>query len=196
MTPRVWSKGIGFDRKLLSSITSQSRCLHIRLRVKPTRPCIFFHTGHNSHSSRRQLIRMEVFDQGCCMSSFSSMLIVLVYMNEWAILSLELSLMNRLICLSSLQSDSPYKGGTFRFNLSLPPNFPFKAPTVRYHPHHCRDSFTHSTSHYLIFHVSMNRSRSRPRSIILGSMKKEQFVSQSLGMKCVFWSSMYITYIN
>ncbi|EKM83017.1 hypothetical protein AGABI1DRAFT_111546 [Agaricus bisporus var. burnettii JB137-S8] len=36
-------------------------------------------------------------------------------------------------------SDSPYKGGTFRFNLSLPPNFPFKAPTVTfttkiYHP--------------------------------------------------------------
>ncbi|KAF5324498.1 hypothetical protein D9611_004283 [Ephemerocybe angulata] len=35
--------------------------------------------------------------------------------------------------------DSPYKGGTFHFTLSLPPNFPFKAPTVTfttkiYHP--------------------------------------------------------------
>lgn len=31
---------------------------------------------------------------------------------------------------TSRQSDSPYKGGTFHFNLSLPENFPFKAPSV------------------------------------------------------------------
>ncbi|KAH7922825.1 ubiquitin-conjugating enzyme [Leucogyrophana mollusca] len=36
-------------------------------------------------------------------------------------------------------SDSPYKGGTFRFKLELPNNFPFKAPSVTfqtkiYHP--------------------------------------------------------------
>ena len=30
------------------------------------------------------------------------------------------------------KSDSPYKGGTFRFKLELPPNFPFKAPNVSY----------------------------------------------------------------
>jgi len=30
-----------------------------------------------------------------------------------------------------IQSDSPYKGGTFKFTLSLPQNFPFKPPTVR-----------------------------------------------------------------
>ncbi|KAH0827013.1 ubiquitin-conjugating enzyme [Lanmaoa asiatica] len=35
--------------------------------------------------------------------------------------------------------DSPYKGGTFRFKVELPPNFPFKAPNVVfqtkvYHP--------------------------------------------------------------
>ena len=28
------------------------------------------------------------------------------------------------------QSDSPYKGGSFHFNLDLPENFPFKAPSV------------------------------------------------------------------
>ncbi|KAF8212394.1 ubiquitin-conjugating enzyme/RWD-like protein [Mycena galopus ATCC 62051] len=38
-----------------------------------------------------------------------------------------------------LKSDSPYKNGTFHFTLSLPQNFPFKAPTVTfttkiYHP--------------------------------------------------------------
>ncbi|THU90684.1 ubiquitin-conjugating enzyme [Dendrothele bispora CBS 962.96] len=37
------------------------------------------------------------------------------------------------------ESDSPYKGGTFKYKLSLPQNFPFKAPTVTfktkiYHP--------------------------------------------------------------
>ncbi|EAU88233.1 hypothetical protein CC1G_03905 [Coprinopsis cinerea okayama7 len=37
------------------------------------------------------------------------------------------------------QSDSPYKGGTFNLKLTLPPNYPFKAPTVTfttkiYHP--------------------------------------------------------------
>ncbi|KXN82569.1 Ubiquitin-conjugating enzyme E2 D4 [Leucoagaricus sp. SymC.cos] len=42
-------------------------------------------------------------------------------------------------CTIKGASDSPYKGGTFHFNLSLPPNFPFKAPTVTfttkiYHP--------------------------------------------------------------
>jgi hypothetical protein len=31
----------------------------------------------------------------------------------------------------SLQSDSPYKGGTFKFSLVLPENYPFKAPAVR-----------------------------------------------------------------
>lgn len=30
----------------------------------------------------------------------------------------------------SAQSDSPYKGGTFYFKLTLPEDFPFKAPTV------------------------------------------------------------------
>jgi len=30
-----------------------------------------------------------------------------------------------------LQADSPYKGGTFYFDVSLPVNYPFKAPTVR-----------------------------------------------------------------
>ena len=29
-----------------------------------------------------------------------------------------------------VQSDSPYKGGAFHFNLDLPENFPFKAPSV------------------------------------------------------------------
>ncbi|TEB36212.1 UBC-like protein [Coprinellus micaceus] len=38
-----------------------------------------------------------------------------------------------------MKPDSPYKGGTFNFNLTLPENFPFKAPTVTfttkiYHP--------------------------------------------------------------
>jgi len=38
-----------------------------------------------------------------------------------------------------LQSDSPYKNGTFHFKLSLPSNYPFKPPTVTfvtkiYHP--------------------------------------------------------------
>ena len=30
-----------------------------------------------------------------------------------------------------LQPDSPYKNGIFHFELQLPENFPFKAPTVR-----------------------------------------------------------------
>lgn len=43
------------------------------------------------------------------------------------------------VCSIKAASDSPYKGGTFKFNLSLPPTFPFKAPTVTfttkiYHP--------------------------------------------------------------
>ncbi|KAF8652683.1 hypothetical protein AX16_004188 [Volvariella volvacea WC 439] len=42
-------------------------------------------------------------------------------------------------CAIKAASDSPYKGGTFHFTLSLPQNFPFKAPTVTfttkiYHP--------------------------------------------------------------
>ncbi|KAG7092397.1 hypothetical protein E1B28_008754 [Marasmius oreades] len=42
-------------------------------------------------------------------------------------------------CAVAAASDSPYKGGTFRFTLRLPQNFPFKAPTVTfqtkiYHP--------------------------------------------------------------
>ncbi|KAF8911122.1 ubiquitin-conjugating enzyme [Gymnopilus junonius] len=42
-------------------------------------------------------------------------------------------------CSIKADSDSPYKGGTFNFNLSLPQNYPFKAPTVTfttkiYHP--------------------------------------------------------------
>lgn len=42
-------------------------------------------------------------------------------------------------CTIKGASDSPYKGGSFNFNLSLPVNFPFKAPTVTfttkiYHP--------------------------------------------------------------
>ncbi|CAK5277759.1 unnamed protein product, partial [Mycena citricolor] len=42
-------------------------------------------------------------------------------------------------CSIKAASDSPYKNGTFKFNLSLPANFPFKAPTVTfqtkiYHP--------------------------------------------------------------
>ncbi|EIW60834.1 ubiquitin-conjugating enzyme [Trametes versicolor FP-101664 SS1] len=42
-------------------------------------------------------------------------------------------------CAIKAASDSPYKGGTFHFNLSLPENFPFKAPSVTfttkiYHP--------------------------------------------------------------
>ena len=54
-----------------------------------------------------------------------------------------------------MQNDSPYKGGTFRFKLELPPTFPFKAPSVghigsltmipahacpapEYHPFHLR----------------------------------------------------------
>jgi hypothetical protein len=28
------------------------------------------------------------------------------------------------------KSDSPYKGGKFKFNLTLPSNYPFQAPTV------------------------------------------------------------------
>ena len=35
-----------------------------------------------------------------------------------------------LIGESTFQSDSPYKGGSFHFNLDLPENFPFKAPSV------------------------------------------------------------------
>ncbi|KAI9511317.1 hypothetical protein F5148DRAFT_1171670 [Russula earlei] len=31
---------------------------------------------------------------------------------------------------ASVQSDSPYKGGTFYFKLALPEDFPFKPPTV------------------------------------------------------------------
>ncbi|KAI6005480.1 ubiquitin-conjugating enzyme/RWD-like protein, partial [Pisolithus albus] len=42
-------------------------------------------------------------------------------------------------CAVKAASDTPYKGGTFRFKLELPSNFPFKAPTVVfqtkiYHP--------------------------------------------------------------
>ncbi|PPQ81236.1 hypothetical protein CVT25_015760, partial [Psilocybe cyanescens] len=42
-------------------------------------------------------------------------------------------------CSIKAEPDSPYKNGTFNFNLSLPPNYPFKAPTVTfttkiYHP--------------------------------------------------------------
>ncbi|KAH9483994.1 Ubiquitin-conjugating enzyme E2-16 kDa [Psilocybe cubensis] len=42
-------------------------------------------------------------------------------------------------CSIKAESDSPYKNGTFNFKLSLPPNYPFKAPTVTfttkiYHP--------------------------------------------------------------
>ncbi|KAG6845186.1 hypothetical protein H0H87_012743 [Tephrocybe sp. NHM501043] len=42
-------------------------------------------------------------------------------------------------CLIKAASDSPYKGGTFRFTLTLPTDFPFKAPLVTfntkiYHP--------------------------------------------------------------
>ncbi|OSC97612.1 ubiquitin-conjugating enzyme [Trametes coccinea BRFM310] len=42
-------------------------------------------------------------------------------------------------CAIKAAPNSPYKGGTFHFNLSLPENFPFKAPTVTfttkiYHP--------------------------------------------------------------
>ncbi|KAJ3554464.1 hypothetical protein NM688_g3097 [Phlebia brevispora] len=42
-------------------------------------------------------------------------------------------------CTIKAASNSPYKGGTFHFTLTLPPDFPFKAPTVVfntkiYHP--------------------------------------------------------------
>jgi len=42
-------------------------------------------------------------------------------------------------CTIKAASDSPYKGGSFHFNLDLPENFPFKAPSVKfttkiYHP--------------------------------------------------------------
>lgn len=42
-------------------------------------------------------------------------------------------------CTMKGGNDSPYKGGTFRFKLELPPTFPFKAPSVTfqtkvYHP--------------------------------------------------------------
>ncbi|KAI0713448.1 ubiquitin-conjugating enzyme [Earliella scabrosa] len=42
-------------------------------------------------------------------------------------------------CAIKAASNSPYKGGTFHFTLSLPENFPFKAPSVTfttkiYHP--------------------------------------------------------------
>ncbi|KAK7014990.1 ubiquitin-conjugating enzyme E2-16 kDa [Favolaschia claudopus] len=42
-------------------------------------------------------------------------------------------------CAIKAASDSPYKNGTFHFTMSLPQNFPFKAPTVTfttkiYHP--------------------------------------------------------------
>ncbi|KAJ7063158.1 ubiquitin-conjugating enzyme/RWD-like protein [Mycena amicta] len=42
-------------------------------------------------------------------------------------------------CSIKAASDSPYKNGTFHFTVSLPQNFPFKAPTVAfttkiYHP--------------------------------------------------------------
>ncbi|KAI6039941.1 ubiquitin-conjugating enzyme [Pisolithus marmoratus] len=42
-------------------------------------------------------------------------------------------------CTVKGASDTPYKGGTFRFKLELPSSFPFKAPTVVfqtkiYHP--------------------------------------------------------------
>ncbi|TRM61832.1 UBC-like protein [Schizophyllum amplum] len=42
-------------------------------------------------------------------------------------------------CAIKADPESPYKGGTFRFILDLPSNFPFKAPTVTfstkiYHP--------------------------------------------------------------
>ncbi|EMD34458.1 hypothetical protein CERSUDRAFT_117314 [Gelatoporia subvermispora B] len=42
-------------------------------------------------------------------------------------------------CAIKAASDSPYKGGTFHFSLSLPQDFPFKAPSVTfttkiYHP--------------------------------------------------------------
>ncbi|PIL30523.1 transporter [Ganoderma sinense ZZ0214-1] len=42
-------------------------------------------------------------------------------------------------CSIKATSNSPYKGGTFHFTLTLPENFPFKAPSVTfttkiYHP--------------------------------------------------------------
>ncbi|VDB99949.1 unnamed protein product [Peniophora sp. CBMAI 1063] len=42
-------------------------------------------------------------------------------------------------CAIKADSDSPYKGGTYKFKLEIPENFPFKAPAVTfqtkiYHP--------------------------------------------------------------
>ncbi len=54
---------------------------------------------------------MEVRDQGCSKSS----------QNRWPIFA-EAQVL--------VQSNSPYKGGTFHFTLTLPENFPFKPPSV------------------------------------------------------------------
>lgn len=43
---------------------------------------------------------------------------------------MDLSISKFLLDGSLMQSDSPYKGGSFRFTVSLPKDFPFKAPTV------------------------------------------------------------------
>jgi hypothetical protein len=44
--------------------------------------------------------------------------------------------------LLRVQSDSPYKGGTFYFKLALPEDFPFKPPAVRYSLYGCMRLFT------------------------------------------------------
>lgn len=61
-----------------------------------------------------------------------------------------------------LKSDSPYKNGTFHFTLSLPQNFPFKAPTVTIQTRelHSADKETKVTFTTKIYHPGINEEGS------------------------------------
>ncbi|KAJ7905341.1 ubiquitin-conjugating enzyme/RWD-like protein [Mycena olivaceomarginata] len=61
-----------------------------------------------------------------------------------------------------LKSDSPYKNGTFHFTLSLPQNFPFKAPTVTIQTRelHSADKETKVTFTTRIYHPGINEEGS------------------------------------
>jgi ubiquitin-protein ligase len=72
-----------------------------------------FYPGHLLRDGRGQSIQLEMFYQGS--GAFFASLILHIW-SRWV--------------LNHVQSDSPYKGGTFSFKLTLPEDFPFKPPTV------------------------------------------------------------------
>lgn len=80
------------------------------------------------------------------------------------------------------KSDSPYKGGTFNFNLSLPQNYPFKAPTVSYISR--LPSGPVLAAHFLVALAA--RWPSLRRFIILELMKKALSACPFSETRCVF----------